>query len=174
MIDRCYWYISFSNTLIHLVIMAGWVRFQLAICLSLLKNATNTFIESSATGCFILKRLSYSRTKFQGRNLDCHSFRSLDILCWKQRKTSCSVINRRPLALGGWRQRIEVPSWATGQTSCHPKSEDARRSFCSYLTNIMNFSKHALKKSITIELCEKDHPWNILKHVTLPWWILKP
>jgi len=27
--------------------------------------------------------------------------RGLDILCWKQRKTLCSVINRRPLALGG-------------------------------------------------------------------------
>ena len=25
----------------------------------------------------------------------------------------------------------------------------------------MNFSKHALKKSITVELCEEDHPWNI-------------
>jgi len=58
-----YRYISFSNTPINIAMMAGWVRFQLAICLSLLENATDTFIESSAAGCFILKSLSHSRTK---------------------------------------------------------------------------------------------------------------
>ena len=75
---QCYWYISFLNTPINLAIMAEWMRFQLTICLSLLKNATDTFIENFATWCFILKSSSHSRKKFWGSNLDCHSFS-----CWQ-------------------------------------------------------------------------------------------
>jgi len=50
----------------------------------------------------------------------------------------------------------------------HAKSEGSGRSFCSCLTSIMNFSKCMLKESIPVELCEEDHPWNVLKHTTLP------
>ena len=45
---------------------------------SLLKNATDTFIESFSVWSFILKSSSHSRTKFPGSNLDCHSFS-----CWQ-------------------------------------------------------------------------------------------
>jgi len=174
-----YWYISFSNTLINLAMMARWVRFQLTICLSLLENTTNTFIESFATWCFILKRLSHSRTKFRGSNLDCHSFS-----CWQGTGYFMLETEENVMQCGQWKtscigrtkteDRIEACSWASGQTSCCPKSEGVGRSFCSCLTSIMNFSKRALKKSIIVELCEEDHSQNNLKHTILSWWILKP
>ena len=45
-LTQCYQYISFLNTPINLAITAEQMRFQLAICLPLLKDATDTFIEN--------------------------------------------------------------------------------------------------------------------------------
>ena len=66
------------ESLINLAIMAEQMRFQLAICLPLLKDTTNIFIENFATWCSILKSSFHSRTKFPGSSLDCHSFS-----CWQ-------------------------------------------------------------------------------------------
>ena len=60
---QCYWYISFLNTPINLSVMAKKSRSQGMFHLTLLENATDTFIES-----FI-----HSRTKIPGSNMDCHS-----------------------------------------------------------------------------------------------------
>ena len=54
--------------------MAEQSRFQLEPHLPLFEDTTNTFIESFAAWCFILKKLSYSRAKLQGSYLDYHSF----------------------------------------------------------------------------------------------------
>ena len=117
---QCYQYIIFLNTLINLTIMAGRVRFQLAICLPLLENATDTFIESS----------SHYRTKIPGSDLDCHSLSrwqgpryfpleaAESIMQCGQRKTSC----------------IERTKTKDGNTllGLRPNRVGAGRSFCSY------------------------------------------
>ena len=128
--------------------MAEQSRFQLALHLSLLENATNTFIKSFAAWCFILKMLSHSRTKLRGSHLDCHSFS-----CWQGTGYFMMETEENIMQCGQWK------------TSCIGRMIGAP--FCSCLTSIMNSLKRALNKSITVELRKEDHPWNETCHPSL-------
>jgi len=61
---QCYWYISFLNTPINLAVMAKKSRSQGVFYLALLKNTTNTFIESFLHNVLFSKALSILEQRF--------------------------------------------------------------------------------------------------------------
>ena len=93
-----YWYISFSNTPVDLTIMWGWMGLKFAFRLPLLENAIT---ESFPTFYFILESFEAA---IWAATVSVVVGRGLDDSWWNWRKTWWSVVNGRPLALGGWRQ----------------------------------------------------------------------
>ena len=108
---QCYQYISFLNTPINLAIMVEQMSFQLTICLPFsrmpLTHSSKAFPcdPSFSKAPPILEQSSQAAIWTATVSV---VGRGLDILCWKQRKISCSVVNGRPLALEGRRQRMGV------------------------------------------------------------------